>query len=116
MRRRPACVLSVAGACARACRAGRFDPIDLVALRITDPDLRTLLQGWLGHVFIATDLAQALAGRATLPPGCALVVREGHVVDAQSVRFYAPDSEQAGLLGRQQEIENLQREIQKHTR
>lgn len=83
-------------------------------LRITDPDLRTLLQGWLGHVFIATDLAQALAGRATLPPGCALVVREGHVVDAQSVRFYAPDSEQAGLLGRQQEIENLQREIKAH--
>ncbi|CFL99813.1 chromosome partition protein [Bordetella pertussis] len=39
------------------------------------------------------------------------VVKAGHLVDAHSVRFYAPDSEQAGLLARQQEIENLQREI-----
>ncbi|MCH1994032.1 chromosome segregation protein SMC [Achromobacter xylosoxidans] len=47
-----------------------------------------------------------------LPPaGAACVVKAGHLVDAHSVRFYAPDSEQAGLLARQQEIENLQREI-----
>ena len=39
------------------------------------------------------------------------MVKAGHLVDAHSVRFYAPDSEQAGLLARQQEIENLQREI-----
>ena len=99
-------------AAAPAAPAGLTPLVSL--LRITDPELRTLLQGWLGNVFIADNLAQALAGRATLPPGCALVVREGHVVDAQSVRFYAPDSEQAGLLGRQQEIENLQREIKAH--
>src|SRR5690606_28784752 len=37
--------------------------------------------------------------------------KSGHLVDAHSVRFYAADSEQAGLLARQQEIENLQREI-----
>ena len=49
--------------------------------------------------------------RATLPAGAACVVKAGHLVDAHSVRFYAPDSEQAGLLARQQEIENLQREI-----
>ena len=80
-------------------------------LRISDPDLRTLLQGWLGNVFTATDVTQALAARATLPPGAMLVVQGGHLVDANSVRFYAADSEQAGLLARQQEIENLQREI-----
>lgn len=83
-------------------------------LRITDPDLRTLLQGWLGNVFIASDVTQALAARATLPEGAMLVVQGGHLVDAHSVRFYAPDSEQAGLLARQQEIENLQREIKAH--
>ncbi|KAG1249877.1 hypothetical protein G6F68_013100 [Rhizopus microsporus] len=49
--------------------------------------------------------------RATLPAGSACVVKAGHLIDAHSVRFYAPDSEQAGLLARQQEIENLQREI-----
>ena len=80
-------------------------------LRISDPELRTLLQAWLGHVFIAKDITEALALRASLPAGALLVVQGGHLVDANSVRFYAPDSEQAGLLARQQEIENLQREI-----
>jgi chromosome segregation protein len=80
-------------------------------LRITDPDLRTLLNDWLHDVYIATDLGRALASRATLPAGAVFVVQAGHLVDAHSVRFYAPDSEQAGLLARQQEIENLQREI-----
>ncbi len=80
-------------------------------LRISDPELRTLMQEWLGQVFIANDITQALAARNTLPTGALFVVQGGHLVDANSVRFYAPDSEQAGLLARQQEIENLQREI-----
>ncbi|WP_447918362.1 chromosome segregation protein SMC [Achromobacter aegrifaciens] len=80
-------------------------------LRITDPDLRTLLNEWLGGIYTATDVTQALAMRASLLAGSACVVKAGHLVDAHSVRFYAPDSEQAGLLARQQEIENLQREI-----
>ncbi|CAM4345259.1 chromosome segregation protein SMC [Bordetella muralis] len=83
-------------------------------LRITDPDLRTLLNDWLRNVYTAADMGQALAARATLPPGAACVVQAGHLVDAHSVRFYAPDSEQAGMLARQQEIENLQREIKAH--
>jgi chromosome segregation protein len=80
-------------------------------LRVTDPDLRALLNDWLRNVYTSGDLTQALAARASLPAGAALVVQAGHLVDAHSVRFYAPDSEQAGLLARQQEIENLQREI-----
>ncbi|OZI74075.1 chromosome segregation protein SMC [Bordetella genomosp. 12] len=80
-------------------------------LRITDPDLRALLNDWLRGVYVATDFAQALAARATLPAGAAFVVKAGHLVEAHAVRFYAPDSEQAGMLARQQEIENLQREI-----
>ena len=80
-------------------------------MRISDPELRTLLNGWLGQIYIAADLAEALAKRTSLPVGASLVLQSGHLVDAQSVRFYAPDSEQSGLLARQQEIENLQREI-----
>ena len=99
-------------AAARAAPAG-MTPLSSV-LRITDPDLRTLLQGWLGNVFIASNLTQALAARASLAEGAMLVVQGGHLVDTNSVRFYAPDSEQAGLLARQQEIENLQREIKAH--
>ena len=38
-------------------------------------------------------------------------MRSGHAVTRHSVSFYAPDSEQAGLLARAQEIENLEREL-----
>jgi chromosome segregation protein len=90
-----------------------LEPLTTV-LRITDPELRTLLQTWLGHVYIAKDVAQAIAARASLPAGAVLVVQGGHLIDVHSVRFYAPDSEQAGLLARQQEIENLRRELKAH--
>lgn len=80
-------------------------------LRLTDPDLMTLLNDWLDKVYVCADLAQALTLRAELPPGGMYVVKEGHLVDMHSVRFYAPDSEQAGMLARQQEIENLRRDV-----
>ena len=79
-------------------------------LRIADPDLRTLLNDWLRDVYVMTDVARALSLRNDLPQNAQYVVKEGHLIDRHSVRFYAPDSEQAGLLARQQEIENLQRE------
>ncbi|RIY39207.1 chromosome segregation protein SMC [Neopusillimonas maritima] len=86
-----------------------LDPLTSL-LRISDPDLRTLLNDWLQGVYIADDVESALAQRAQLPPGGLYIVKAGHMVDRHSVRFYAPDSEQAGLLARQQEIENLQRQ------
>ena len=80
-------------------------------LRVNDADLRTLLNDWLQGVYVCGDLAQAMAMRETLAPGHTLVVAEGHLVDRHGIRFYAADSEQAGLLARQQEIEHLQRDI-----
>jgi len=80
-------------------------------LRLTDPDLRSLLNDWLRDVYIANDMTQALAARARLAPGGVFVLKDGHQVDSHAVRFYAPDSEQAGMLARQQEIENLQLDI-----
>jgi chromosome segregation protein len=38
------------------------------------------------------------------------MTREGHAVSQHAVAFYAPDSEQAGMLARAQEIENLGRQ------
>jgi chromosome segregation protein len=35
----------------------------------------------------------------------------GHAVSQFAVSFYAPDSEQAGMLARAQEIENLDKEV-----
>ncbi len=48
--------------------------------------------------------------RSSLTHGEVIMTREGHAVSQFAVAFYAPDSEQAGLLARAQEIENLQRQ------
>ena len=80
-------------------------------VRSGDAGLASLLDDWLTAVFIAPSLQQALALRATLPAQTVLLTREGHTVSRQSVSFYAPDSEQSGVLARQQEIDNLERQI-----
>ncbi|GAA5234728.1 chromosome segregation protein SMC [Verticiella sediminum] len=89
---------------------GGFTPLTAL-LRISDPRLRTLMNAWLRDTYVMDDAAQALRARASLPAGAAFVTREGHLIDNHGVRFYAPDTEQAGMLARQQEIENLQREV-----
>jgi len=83
----------------------------LARLQVDDARLRSLLGQWLRDVYTCADVAQALAARAQLPDGALLVVPDGHLVDAHSVRFYAADSEQAGLLARQREIDDLRHAI-----
>src|SRR5690606_22346681 len=80
-------------------------------LRIQDAALRSLLNDWLAGVYVCNDVAQAFALRPRLEPGHTLVVAQGHLVDRHGIRFYAPDSEQAGMLARQGDIKNLQRDI-----
>ncbi|MEX3557322.1 MAG: chromosome segregation protein SMC [Burkholderia sp.] len=79
----------------------------LSLVHIDDAGLRAVLNDWLGSVFVADELAQALAARAQLRAGGAYVVKAGHLVTRSGVQLYAADSEQAGMLARQQEIENL---------
>ncbi|CAG9180942.1 chromosome segregation protein SMC [Cupriavidus respiraculi] len=79
-------------------------------VQITEPGIRAVMQEWLRDVYTATDMESALAARATLPEGACFVVAEGHLVDRASVHLYAADSEQAGMLAREQEIENLQKQ------
>ena len=43
--------------------------------------------------------------------GACFVTRQGHVIARASVRFYASDSEQDGMLARQQEIENITKQV-----
>ncbi|GIZ51179.1 chromosome segregation protein SMC [Noviherbaspirillum aridicola] len=83
----------------------------LSLLQINDPGLRALLQDWLNHVYVAEDVQAAFVDRNKLPVGGCFVTRQGHVVGRSSVRFYASDSEQDGMLARQQEIENLTRQL-----
>ena len=80
-------------------------------LRLADAGQKALLAGWLSGCYTAATLEDALARRAQLQPGEAIYVPSGHCVSAHSVDFYAPDSEQAGLLARQQEIENLEKQL-----
>lgn len=79
----------------------------LSLMQLNDPALRTLLQDWLHNMFIASDVATAFAERSKLPAGGAFVTAQGHLVSQSSVRFYASDSEQDGMLARQQEIDHL---------
>jgi chromosome segregation protein len=79
-------------------------------LRLSDAGLKALLNDWLEGVYTAANLDEALAGRGKLTHGEVIMTREGHAVSQFAVAFYAPDSEQAGMLARAQEIENLERQ------
>jgi len=84
-------------------------------LQVHDAGLKAILHDWLHGCFIADSLVQALAARDQLQAGQWIFVRSGHCVGRHSVRFYAPDSEQAGLLARAQEIENLAKQVRAQT-
>jgi chromosome segregation protein len=74
---------------------------------VGDADLGALLDDWLEGVYTAASLDEALAQRSQLGHGEVILTRAGHAVSGFAVSFYAPDSEQAGLLARAQEIESL---------
>jgi chromosome segregation protein len=79
-------------------------------LRLNDAGLQALLNDWLEGVYTAASMDDALAARGQLTHGEVIMTREGHAVSQFAVAFYAPDSEQAGMLARAQEIEHLERE------
>jgi chromosome segregation protein len=80
-------------------------------LRLGDAGLKALLNDWLEGVYTAASIDDALAARAKLTHGEVIMTREGHAVSQFAVAFYAPDSEQAGMLARAQEIEHLERQL-----
>ena len=80
-------------------------------LRLNDAGQSALLGDWLNGYYTADKLDDALAARDRLQAGEVIFVKSGHGVTQHSVSFYAQDSEQAGLLGRAQEIENLDKQL-----
>ena len=80
-------------------------------LRINDAGQKAVLLDWLRGCYTAGTLEEALAQRDKLQGGESIYVKAGHMVSAHSVSFYAQDSEQAGLLARAQEIENLEKQL-----
>jgi chromosome segregation protein len=76
-------------------------------LRLEDVGLKALLNDWLEGVYTATSIDEAFSARDRLSHGEIIMTPEGHSVGQFAVTFYAPDSEQAGMLARAQEIESL---------
>jgi chromosome segregation protein len=96
-----------AGAIARPQGPHRTLPRLTDLLHVGDPGLVALLGDWLEGVYTAANVEEALALRSRLTHGELILTPAGHAVSACAVSFHAPDSEQAGLLARAQEIENL---------
>jgi chromosome segregation protein len=84
-------------------------------LRLQDAGQRALFSDWLHGCYTASSFEEALASREQLQPGESIYVASGHAVSRHSVSFFAQDSEQAGLLARAQEIENLDKELRAQT-
>ena len=80
-------------------------------LRLNDAGQSALLADWLHGGYTASSLDDALAARGFLAAGEVIYTQSGHAVTQHSVSFYAQDSEQAGLLGRAQDIENLDKQL-----
>jgi chromosome segregation protein len=80
-------------------------------LRLNDAGLKALMNDWLEGVYTAGSLDEAFASRGKLTHGEVIMTKAGHAVSPFAVAFYAPDSEQAGMLARAQEIENLERQV-----
>ena len=72
--------------------------------------LQSVLAYWLHGCYSAKSLDEALDLQPHLLPGEAIYVEAGHAVMRHSISFYAPDSEQSGLMARAHEIENLHKQ------
>jgi chromosome segregation protein len=83
----------------------------LSLLKLNDAGLRALMQDCLHQVYVAENALDALQARHDLLPGACFVTRQGHIISRSSVRYYAADSDQDGMLARQQEIDNITLEL-----
>ena len=80
-------------------------------VKVSDPTLNNLLPKWLAHVFVAKSLEEAYGLREQLPEHGVLITPEGHQLGRNALRFYVADSEQAGMLARAQEIDNIHTQL-----
>ena len=67
---------------------------------------------WTAGVGLASSLEAALAARADIPPGCALVTSQGDLVNAASVTFWAAEDPRLAILSREREIAELTHQVE----
>jgi chromosome segregation protein len=77
-------------------------------IHAADPAVAGALADWLAGA-VAVEGTPDARMREALPPGVVMVNREGHQFTRHTVSFHAPDPEDAGLLARQSEIEELEK-------
>ena len=75
------------------------------------PGFGRLLADWLAGVRCRADVESAMRERSALAAGEAFVTPQGHVIAAQGISFFAPDSELHGVLARQRELAALEAAI-----
>ncbi len=76
--------------------------------RSVRPEIARLLADWLRGVRCRSDVGAALRDRLDLSVGESFVTPQGHLVTAQSISFFAPDSDLHGVLARQRELAELE--------
>jgi chromosome segregation protein len=92
---------------------GRNDPADTLFARARSvrPEIARLLADWLRGVRCRNDVGAAIGDRGDLSVGESFVTPQGHLVTAQSIGFFAPDSDLHGVLARQRELAELEHAI-----
>ncbi|HEV7477851.1 MAG TPA: hypothetical protein VGO02_08965, partial [Burkholderiales bacterium] len=80
-------------------------------VRRVGPEIARLLADWLRGVRCRDDVAVAIRDRHALAVGESYVTPQGHLVTAQSISFFAPDSDLHGVLARQRELGELEHRI-----
>ncbi|MET0205446.1 MAG: chromosome segregation protein SMC, partial [Casimicrobiaceae bacterium] len=79
----------------------------LAKVRLKQADVARLLADGLHGIRCRPDVVSALADRDALGLGESFVTPQGHLVTAQGVALFAPDSDLHGVLARQRELEEL---------
>jgi chromosome segregation protein len=79
-------------------------------IRSDEPQILALLRNWLHGYWVVESVELALEQREQLAPGHEFVTLAGHRISRFGVQFHHPDSEQDGLLARQNELTVLDSE------
>jgi chromosome segregation protein len=93
---------------------GSLKPL-IDAIELRDPALRNVLGEWLRDIYTADSESDAMARRDALPAGGSFVIKSGHQIGRNNLQLYAADSEQAGMLARQHEIDDLTKRARAQT-
>jgi chromosome segregation protein len=86
----------------------------LSRIQVKDIALQNVITEWFHQVYVVNSVSEAIAKRDELPQGGIFVDKAGHIISRVGIQLYAPDTEQAGLIGRAKEIEHLGKQLKSH--